>query len=325
VPLLLPRTEGQHGFQADALRASLRPLAARQPLDTQACAYRQFYRLELPGSGNLASSWLGRFEAAGFDLVGQVWLPPRPQATLIMVHGFYDHMGLYRHVVDWAMGQGMAVISCDLPGHGLSSGERASIGDFADYQAVLDALFFEAQGLGLPQPWHVLGQSTGGAIVIDHLLHAGGRSPVQGQAMLLAPLVRPRGWGWSRLSYGLLRPFVSGIPRRFSENTHDPAFMPFLQADPLQPLRLPTAWVGALVRWVKRIEAAPASPRSPLIVQGDQDMTVDWPHNLRVLERKFTSPHVLMLPAARHHLVNELPALRQACFDFLGEHLARDR
>jgi len=308
-------------FQPDALRASLQPLSARQPLSAQAAAYQHFYGLDLPARPVPVERWLGRFQVAGYDVVGQVWLAPAPVATLILLHGFYDHMGLYRHVIDWALDQGFSVIACDLPGHGLSSGERASIDDFAVYQQVLEALFVQAAALGLPQPWHLCGQSTGGAIVIDHVLNHGDDSPIQGRVILLAPLVRPRAWGWSRFSYYLLRPFVKGIERRFSENTNDPTFLPFLLADPLQPRRLPTAWVGALIEWVKRIEAAPPSTRRPLIIQGQSDMTVDWPHNLLVLREKFAQPQVLMLPEARHHLANELPTIRQRYFAFIGEHL----
>lgn len=298
-------------FHPDTLRNTLLPLTARQPLSSEAQTYRQFYQLDLP-----EHSWLGRFDAAGFDIVAQVWMPTNPVATLFMLHGFYDHMGLYRHAVQWALAQGFAVIACDLPGHGLSSGERATIHDFADYQAVLTGLFAQAQSLSLPQPWHLLGQSTGGAIIVDHLLHAGLQSPAQGQVMLMAPLVRPRAWGWSKLSYRLLKPFVKGIARRFSENTNDPTFMPFLQADPLQPQRLPTAWVGALVHWVRRIEAAPRIERAVLIAQGEDDMTVDWRYNLEVLQGKFADVQVLQLPGARHHLVNELPEIRGRCFGF---------
>ncbi|CAI8799648.1 alpha/beta hydrolase [Pseudomonas soli] len=303
-------------FHPDLLRASLSPLADRHLLSTQGQAYQGFY-----GLGLSAHSWLGGFQVAGFDLVGQVWLPERPQATLFLLHGYYDHMGLYRHVIEWALGRGYAVIGCDLPGHGLSSGERASIDDFGIYQQVLEALFEQARLLDLPRPWHLCGQSTGGAIVVDHLLHQGESSPVDGEVILLAPLVRPRAWGWSKLSYRVLRHFVNGIERRFSENTNDPAFLPFLEADPLQPRRLPTAWVGALMMWVRRIEAAPRSTRRPLIVQGEADGTVDWPYNLKVLKAKFAEPQILMLPEARHHLANELPGIRQRYFEFIGQRL----
>ncbi|AWY41785.1 alpha/beta fold hydrolase [Pseudomonas putida] len=306
-------------FDPDQLRASLRPLSEGQPLSAQALAYQRFYGLDF--SARNVSSRLGRFQVDGYELVSQVWWPERPKATLFLIHGFYDHTGLYRHVIEWALEQDFAVIACDLPGHGLSSGERASIKDFAEYQDTLQGLFAEARSLDLPQPWHLCGQSTGGAIVIDHVLHAGADSPAQGQVILLAPLVRPRSWGWSQLSYYLLRPFVKAIARRFSENSNDPAFLPFLQADPLQPLRLPTAWVGALARWIKRVEAAPASPRRPLVVQGQADMTVDWQHNLEVLKAKFDRPQVLMLPDARHHLANEAAVLRGEFFGFLSKRI----
>ncbi|WP_433737696.1 alpha/beta hydrolase [Pseudomonas putida] len=306
-------------FDPDQLRASLRPLAEGQPLSAQAQAYQRFYGLDF--SARNVTSGLGRFQVDGYELVSQVWRPERAKATLFVLHGFYDHTGLYRHVIEWALEQGFAVIACDLPGHGLSSGERASIKDFSEYQDTLQGLFAEAQSLDLPQPWHLCGQSTGGAIVIDHVLNAGASSPAQGQVILLAPLVRPRAWGWSQLSFYLLRPFVKAIDRRFSENSNDPDFLPFLQADPLQPLRLPTAWVGALARWIKRVEAAPASSRRPLIVQGQADMTVDWQHNLEVLRAKFDRPQVLMLPEARHHLANEAPVLRGEFFGFLSKRI----
>lgn len=308
-------------FDPDALRNRLKPLLERSALSILARNYQQFYGLDLAHRGDTVESLVGRMTVGAFDIVTQLWLPARPVATVFLLHGFYDHMGLYRHVIDWALEQHFAVIACDLPGHGLSSGPRASIDDFAHYQQVLHALFVEAEQLQLPQPWHLCGQSTGGAIAVDHLLHCGSDTPIGGQTILLAPLVRPRAWGWSKLSYRLLKPFVSGIDRRFSENSNDPAFMPFLQADPLQPLRLPTAWVGALVKWVTRIEAAPASQRSPLIVQGDADMTVDWQHNLKVLNSKFDQPRVLMLAQAKHHLANELPQFREAYFRFLGDAL----
>ncbi|MCY1337808.1 2-succinyl-6-hydroxy-2,4-cyclohexadiene-1-carboxylate synthase [compost metagenome] len=308
-------------FQPDLLRSLLRPLAAGAPDLRLAQGYRAFYRLDFSARYPGLTTRLGCVEAAGHTLATQLWLPPEPRASLVMLHGYYDHMGLYGHLVDWALGMGFAVIACDLPGHGLSSGARASIGDFAEYQAALEALLGEAASLDLPQPWHLAGQSTGGAILLDYLL-TGTPRPELGETLLFAPLVRPRAWGWSKFSYRLLRPFVEGIPRRFSVNSGDTEFIEFVQhQDPLQPQTLPTAWVGALARWVPRIEAAPRCRRRPLVIQGDGDMTVDWRHNLRVLADKFDRPEVLMLEGAGHHLVNELPAYRERYFGFLRERL----
>ena len=306
-------------FQAHLLRAQLPPFGT-EPCDAaQVLAYRAFYGLQF---ARAVRSCIGRLPAAGYELVAQAWWPEQPRASLVLLHGYYDHVGLYRHLIDWALEQGFVVLAVDLPGHGLSSGAVASINDFAEYQEVLCRLLDAAQALRLPQPWHLCGQSTGGAILIDYLL-LGAPSAQLGRAILLAPLVRPRAWWRSRLSYHLVRHFVSSIPRHFYANSSDAGFIDFVQRrDPLQARTLPVAWVGALERWIPRIEAAPATGLCPLVVQGDHDLTVDWRHNLEVLEAKFRQPSLYLLEGGRHHLANEAPALRKGYLDYLARHLA---
>lgn len=304
----------------DSLRAQLSPFGDDAFLTADALFYQSYYGLDIPGLGDVQRR-LGRFRVHDYEVVAQLWRPEQPVASLLILHGYYDHMGLYRHVVEWGLQMGFAVLACDLPGHGLSSGPRASINEFDEYQAVLQGLLREAAKLELPRPWHLLGQSTGAAIVLERLLSQP-QEPNLGRSILLAPLVRPRAWGWSRLSYEVMRRFVKQIPRTFSDNSGDPAFLDFVQrSDPLQPDILPTAWVGALSRWIPRIEGATPSSHSPIIVQGEADMTVDWQHNLPVLENKFAAPEILRLPEARHHLVNESEALRRQYFEFLSERL----
>ncbi|HYQ37896.1 MAG TPA: alpha/beta hydrolase, partial [Pseudomonas sp.] len=67
------------------------------------------------------------------------------------------------------------------------------------------------------------------------------------------------------------------------------------------------------------IEQAPASAQAPLIIQGDADTTVDWEHNLGVLQDKFRQGEQLILPGARHHLVNEGEEQRRRLFEVLRE------
>ncbi len=306
-------------FEPERLRASLRPFDAVAESSPQEEAYRQFYRLTFPQA---RQTRLGTLPVAGYQLAVQAWWPEQPRASLLLLHGYYDHMGLYRHLIEWALGMGFAVLACDLPGHGLSSGAPASIDDFADYRASLEALLGCAERLALPAPWHLCGQSTGGAILLDYLL-TGAPRPQLGHSILLAPLVRPRAWGRAKLAYWLLRPFSAGIARSFYANSGDNDFLEFVRyRDPLQAKTLPVAWVGALAKWIPRVEGAPRSPFSPLIIQGDADLTVDWRHNLDVLQDKFTDPTLLLLAGGRHHLANEEASLRQRYLEFLSRHLA---
>ena len=283
-------------------------------------AWRRFYQIDFVQQQPDLECRLGAVDVLGYRIAMQVCRPPQARATLLVLHGYYDHMGLYGHVYDWALQQKFAVLSCDLPGHGLSTGTRASINSFQEYQQVLQALLAKAEQLQLPKPWHILGQSTGAAIVVDYLLNQTPLSAL-GETILLAPLVRPRAWQQSKLLYQLVKPFRSSVPRRFSDNSHDADFVEFVRHDPLQAQVLPTAWVGALAQWIPCIERAQRSARSPIIVQGDADMTVDWQHNLNVLTDKFTEPRILLLADARHHLANEQASMRELYFQFLTEQL----
>ena len=308
-------------FDLDRLRQALVPLRFDLPPDAEHQGYRRYYRLADSLGRPEVTVALGSLAAGDYQLAVQGWWPAEPRGSVLMLHGYYDHMGLYGHVVDWALSRHLAVLACDLPGHGLSSGARASINDFAEYQTTLAALIAEARRLQLPRPWHLVGQSTGGAILLDYLLR-GNPAAELGETVLLAPLVRPHAWRQGLWTYRLVKPFVRALPRRFSVNSGDPAFLKFLQQDGLQPRELPAQWVGALARWIPQLEAAAPSNRTPLVIQGEQDFTVDWRHNLGVLEAKFARPEVLRLPEARHHLVNETAELRQRYFRWLDERLA---
>lgn len=287
-------------------------------LDDPARRYAGYYGIDF---SDHAPQHLGRIQVDGFTLAVQVWRPAQARGTLIILHGYYDHMGLYRHLIRWALQRGLAVLAFDLPGHGLSSGERASIDCFLRYQKVLDAVLEHAGQWQLPAPWHLLGQSTGGAILIDRLLH--GPLPIElGRTVLMAPLVRPRQWGVSQMSLRLLGGFVHQLGRKFTDNSNDQAFLDFIrERDPLQSQVLPLAWVQALEKWIPRIESAQSSPQSPLIIQGRMDKTVDWQHNIRVLDDKFSSPDVFFLPKARHHLANEGESIRREYLGWLGAQL----
>lgn len=300
--------------------ASLPPLAGTEPEPGWVAHWRAYYGIDFAAGSTAVQQRLGRLQVAGYQLAVQVYMPAQPtRGSCIVLHGYYDHMGLYGHLYGWLLQQGYAVLTCDLPGHGLSTGPRASIGSFDEYQQVLQALLAQVAPLQLPAPVHLVGQSTGAAIGLDLALRGWPRE--LDQLVMLAPLVRPRAWQQSKMLYHGLRPFVRQIPRRRSQNSGDATFLQFLEQDPLQPGVLPVAWVGALAQWIPRIEqAAPVAIR-PVIVQGDSDRTVDWQHNLGVLQDKFTNPYICILPGAQHHLVNELEHHRHKGFEFIGRYL----
>lgn len=262
--------------------------------------YRRFYQLPTQA----CTHQVGVFRADHFDLVGQVFQPIAPsKGTLFLYHGYFDHLGLYGFLIKLGIDLGFNVVGFDLPGHGLSSGPFASIDCFSRYSTAQDAFMESIKVLSLVKPWFAAGQSTGAAVILDTVLVRQQRF-FEG-LIFLAPLVRVANWYRVRLLYQILR-HRGGTARTFRNNSSDEVFVNFLRdQDPLQHRRIEAPWVGAMIRYTKRILRSKPSDYSPLVLQGDFDETVDFTFNIAALQRFFQQPKIVMLHGARHHLVNE--------------------
>lgn len=286
-------------------------------------AYLKFYGMIGAGDPLLGGAKAGWLNAAGYRIWTQAFAPQRlksesQKGTLVHLHGYYDHGALYSGLQRWALSQALVYLAVDLPGHGLSSGARASIAHFDAYQELLDKLVLELEAGNFPRPWLLTGFSTGGAIALEHLL----RGSRFDRVALLAPLIRPLGWKTTRRWLPLISLFVRQVPRKFRDNSHDSNFLHLVRdLDPMQPKRLPLAWVKALARWIPRIEKAPACGDQVLILQGEADTTVDWQYNLTVLHRLLPRAQVCLIKNAAHQLLNEDTTRREEVLSQLTQGL----
>ena len=249
---------------------------------------------------------------AGFSIAMHYVTVKKSRATIVLIHGYMDHVGLYNHIIKAMLQAGYNVLAFDLPGHGLSSGEQAGIPSFAVYQQVLAALMAEASD-NLSQPWMVVGQSTGGLIAMDYLLN----NDAHGfeKAVLMAPLVIPRKWFFIKLQLFLLGWLLNRVPREFVRNSSDDEFLYFLKhEDPLQTRWIATSWVRSLYYWQAHFEQCKISDTSIFVIQGENDVTVDWQYNLPRVAGKFSNYRELLLKKANHHLVKESEAIRTVIF-----------
>lgn len=253
---------------------------------------------------------------AGFDIVSQYFCPASPQGTIVLLHGYLDHVGLYSHAIKFCLQLGFAVVIFDMPGHGLSSGKQASIANFKQYSDSVTFLLGKMETASLIGPWHMIGQSTGAAVMIDCLLkNRFDESLPLNKFIALAPLLRPYAWQTSRYLFALSRPFLSSTKRKFSENSHDTAFLSFLKLkDPLQSQRLQRDWILAMLKYQKDFRKAQINRQSVNIIQGTADTTVDWQYNLEKFREKFPNAAIEEIAGARHHLVNESKPYREQVF-----------
>lgn len=319
-------------WESSELQRALKPLdwlnlAEVSPAQKR---YVHYYKIDFADRFPGLKHHIGSFSAAGYQLAAQIFYQENATGTAILIHGYYDHVGIYGSLIEFCLQQGWNVFAFDLPGHGLSSGDRAAITDFDEYDQVFCAALEQLQlqykdNANEALPLHVFGQSTGGAIIINYLLtrNIQQKNSPFASINLLAPLVRPCRWASAKILHTLLKPFVKQIKRSFAMNSNDVEFLRFIaEQDPLQPLALSVLWVSALKKWIKMIEACQPSDVEINIVQGDQDDTVDWRHNMPLLLEKFPQRALLMVEGGRHHVVNDERFKREQVYRWLQEKIA---
>lgn len=297
----------------------------RETLDSLDCAlnrggsadnlqsYLDFYALPKPHSQLTVAA--GTLAVGQTTLFAAAWQPSKSVGTAIIVHGYLDHLGLYGHLIRYLLDRNMAVVCFDLPGHGLSDGEPAYIGDFAEYTDALTAVIDVCRA-NSAAPLHGLGQSMGGAILLKHLINTERQDDYPFDSLnLFAPLLHPKGWSISRRLIPLFRPFRKSIKRVFRPSSYDREFLDFLRLkDPLQPRTIPLPWLIAADKWAREFQRSVGSDFPINLIQGTADGTLDWQYNLRVFRDKLPGIQVQIIDTANHHLVNEIESLRRDIF-----------
>ncbi|MGH1372306.1 MAG: alpha/beta hydrolase [Cellvibrionaceae bacterium] len=282
--------------------------------------YLNHYRINFSDEGLCQAHHFGRYKASSFEVAAHIFETKNSRGTVFFIHGFTDSVGIMHHPIRYLLQQRWNVVALDLPGHGLSSGTQASIDSFDQYRDVLMVCLKRCQS-ALPRPWHGVGQSTGAAVWLNYLGSLPQQKEIENIA-LVAPLIRPKGWALAQWFFPLYKLFIKGPARNFTENSHDENFLNFIKhQDPLQTRITPTRWVNAMNEWIGVFDSFPVQARPLLIIQGDDDHTVDFEHNLPTIKEKFPNTRVKMIKEARHQLVNESETYRQPMLDAIGQWL----
>jgi len=258
--------------------------------------------------GALAVSLGGRSE----HVAVQTFVPASAKAsdlpTILLLHGYLDHLGLNRYVVDELLGAGFVVCAVDLPGHGLSAGGRGTIGDFAEYAAVLQRLVGEIRAGRVPGVSPTarlggLGHSTGATALLEYMEQGGAELEV---LVLLAPLIRLFAFPLARIGVRLASGVVDTLPRRISGSSSNEEYMRFAREfDPLGIYEAPLEWAEAYLAWEERRRELGVYTLPLLLVQVGRDTVVDAEYNTAFLQRFFPELEYLHFPEARHSIFTE--------------------
>jgi len=253
--------------------------------------------------------WFGTFESGGFTLAAHLYEPAQYTATVVLLHGYLNHCGQFKNLIRFLLENGYAAAVFDLPGHGLSSGERAAIDSFDQYVPVTQD-FLKLVISRLHGPYHAIGFSTGATILIEMVLTE--QADDFDKIVLAAPLIHWTGYEQSKGTYKIYKVFTDKIARFHRKNSSDKDHLIFNKTrDYLHCTHIALNWVKALFDWNDKIKLLPESDRDVLVLQGDKDGTVDWKYNLKRVKQKLPKTDIKMIEDANHELFNEAPEYKQ--------------
>lgn len=263
---------------------------------------------------------IGRFKAFEFDLVAQVYAPVTSEykGIVFFIHGYLDHFGLHKNLINLLISHKYIIVGLDLPGHGLSTGEIAHIADFGQYAHSVELVVehFLAKFNYTDLPFYISGYSAGAAIGTEYLLRNNTQNCFS-KALWLAPLLRIPRWKFSELATSYL-PFLKHVPRETKNTSHDSRFLTFIRYnDPMQPKIVPLAWVKAMHHWVARLPKYDPLMIKTCIVQGTEDKTIDWRYNIPDFSQIYINHQVHYVYEGYHNLCNESAVYRKLAFDYI--------
>ena len=257
----------------------------------------------------------------GTQLVYDAYEPPDPKAAVLMLTGWSDHAGRWRHVGERLRDAGLAAYLLDQRGHGRSGGRRGYLSRFSQLLGDLQA-FRRAARLRTDRPQVLLGHSFGGLVALRYL-ETQPSDPIAA-AVISSPwlgLATPPP-AWKRLAVRALRDLWSSLrlPAGLDADhlSRDPAVNEAYRRDPaVHRVITPGAWTE--IRWAQRAVAADGHRiECPvLFLLAGEDRVVDA-QLARAFADALKGPvQVLWYPEMYHEILND-PRREQALGDVLS-------
>jgi len=240
------------------------------------------------------------FRPDGLALEGQALVPDDPAMLVALCHGIpgsarrdpadEGYAGFARAIA----ARGYGAFWADFRGTRGSPGEFSVAGWMRDLDAALNALDADAEIGGIPRV--IVGSSAGGSIAIAVAAR-------RGDAAAVATFAAPASFTFGGL--------VSDPGRllQIFRNTgivHDPAFPPDVDA-----------WWGEFTEYASEDQIGKIAPRPVLLVHGDSDDVVSYPHAERLFIAAGEPKELVRIPQGGHQLRRD-PRAVDALVDWLA-------
>jgi fermentation-respiration switch protein FrsA (DUF1100 family) len=246
------------------------------------------------------------FRPDGLSLRGRAIIPDDPSLLIALCHGIpgsaprdpadEGYEGFARAIADYGYG----AFWFDFRGVRGSPGEFSIAGWVRDLSSALEALDADAELGGIPRA--IVGSSAGGAVAIAV---AGQREDVVAVATLATP---------ASFTFGGLMKDPKHVLQIFRNTgiVHDPAFPPDVDA-----------WWREFAEYAPEDTIGKIAPRPVLLVHGDSDDVVGYPHAERLFIAAGEPKELVRIPHGGHQLRRDPRALEVLADWF--ENLPRSR
>lgn len=244
-------------------------------------------------------------------LFWQRFTPPRPKATVVVLHGAGDHGGRYPGITSALVRAGFQVALLDFRGHGQSDGRRWYVDTFTDYLHDVDAFVAKLSQDGIAgERLFAIGHSQGGLIAsLWAVRHAG----------LLSGLVLSAPWFRLAKPPPAVKVLAGKIVGRFvpwlpvdsgldsSQLTSDPEMQRWTDRDPLYGRKATPRWFDEVSRAQLEALRRASELETPLLVLAPGADPIADAASARAFFDAATSPDkkLVVYDGFRHELFNE--------------------
>jgi alpha-beta hydrolase superfamily lysophospholipase len=204
-----------------------------------------------------------------------------PRGNILLVHGFGEHSGRYRALIEHLVSHSYSVCAYDQRGHGQSDGLPGHVEHFGDYDLDLERIVASMRAADDERPLFIVAHSMGGLVALRYLAR---ESTAIAGAVLSAPLL---GVVVKVPAHKVMMARVSAVvsPRLRLDNEINPAVLSrdpevgrAYAADPLVNRKVSARWFSEATAAIQEMPLIGASIITPLLVMhgtGDKLASVE--------------------------------------------------
>jgi len=252
----------------------------------------------------------------GIALYEKVWPSPEaPKGTVLIVHGYGEHITRYDHVAVALGAAGWAARGYDQRGHGQSGGLRGHCTRFSDYLDDLSLVLARARQSLPDKPLFILGHSFGALVSTRYAFDKGAEldglvvtSPYW-KLKLDVPKIKIVAGKLMSAIYPTL-----GLPSglKGADVSHDPEMIALYDRDPLNNKNATARWFTESTAAQEEVAARAGDLKIPcLVMHGGGDKIADPAQTELVFARIGSADKQLKIyPGQYHEILNEVAADR---------------